>query len=93
MRNAIWFGALLLGACAGTYQEAPSPEAETTSGDAVECSLAARDKFRADARAAGLEVRGEGEDVDVIARSEAQKKLLEDLYREQLAALEACQQG
>ncbi|MEM9370504.1 MAG: hypothetical protein AAGA26_05045 [Pseudomonadota bacterium] len=62
-------------------------------GGSLACSFAARERYIEDARAAGISVEGEGDDVDVIARSEEQKVVLEQLYLKQLDDLAACQEG
>ena len=63
------------------------------SGGSLACSLAARDRYIEDARAAGILVEGQGEDIDVIARSEEEKIVLERLYLKQLDDLAVCQEG
>ncbi|MEM7670340.1 MAG: hypothetical protein AAF317_14570 [Pseudomonadota bacterium] len=77
-------------------QPGPDDDDATATGapsGALACSLAARERYIEDARAAGITVEGEGDDVDVIATSEAQKTVLEGLYKMQLADLGACQES
>lgn len=80
---AAYVGSLL----AATPARAAGEEAGTS---ALECSLAARDRYLEDSRAAGLQVNGEGDNAEVVATETAQMPVLEKLYHQQLADLKAC---
>ncbi|MEM7508286.1 MAG: hypothetical protein AAF415_16250 [Pseudomonadota bacterium] len=82
---------LLLGACTAQTVDRKAPlEPEVTETGALECSLAARERYLDRARAAGLQVEGSGEDASVVATKPDQVPVVEDLYARQLAELEAC---
>ncbi len=61
-----------------------------TETNARACSLKAREDYLADAQARGLGVERNADGATVVARSEQQKSIAEDLYRKQLAELSAC---
>ncbi len=81
-------------ACAATTDDVSkdSPTAaKAQEAGTIECSRDARAQYLSDARKRGLEVRGDGADGTVIARTPSQKEIAQQLYQQQLADLEACQ--
>ena len=78
-------------AMAGDVSTDSPNAAKAQETGAIECSRDARAQYLSDARKQGLQVRGDGADGTVIARTPSQKDIAAQLYQKQLADLQACQ--